>query len=191
MPSKKTLQRKRAKARKAKARKQIVKGWKNLPRLPTALCAIIRDYVAEFKAFPARLDTVCEKWYNFNLQFKAILGLLQMIGLPDPDNFSEAEREELQLLVERMTLTREETKEKHETTAKMFNIIWTTEQTTEDDRTLARLVDTCLEDLLESFDPVEPRFRIVAARAINPEFNKHKYEWFTIQNGGTKVEKLA
>jgi len=191
MPSKKTLQRKRAKARKAKARKQIVKGWKNLPRLPTALCAIIRDYVAEFKAFPARLDSVCEKWYNFHLQFKAILGLLQMIGLPQPDNFSEAEREDLQLLVERMTLTREETREKYETTAKMFNIIWTTEQTTEDDRTLARLVGTCLEDLLESFDRVEPRFRIAAARAINPEFNKHEYEWFTIQNGGTKVEKLA
>ena len=41
------------------------------------------------------------------------------------------------------------------------------------------------------FDPVEPNVRIAAERAIDPRFNKHAYEWFTIQNGGSKVDKLA
>jgi len=146
MPSKKTLQRKRA-----KARKKPVKGWENLPKMPTALCKIIRDYVSEFQVFPTRLNDTCEKWFNLHVRYKTVIPFLNLVPLPDPFEYPilRAQCDQVNFAVSENTKTAQailETIMKSQCIDKYESILRTQSE-------------TALENVLLKLDPISPVFR--------------------------------
>ena len=150
MPSKKTLQRKRAKARK-KAHNQPVQGWENVPKIPTALCKIIRDYVSEFQVFPTRLNDTCEKWFNLHVRYKTVIPFLNLVPLPDPFEHPilRAQCDQVNYAVSENT----------KTAKAILETIMKSQCIDKYEATLRTQSETALENVLLKLDPISPVFR--------------------------------
>ena len=127
------------------------------------------DYLVEFKAFPARLDTVCEKWFNLHLQFKALSGMVEM--MPIPNEYPGADGM-LAVLAE----LRSDVRGCMNISDAVFTKVWETK--TIDARDLRTDGEENLEQVLCNLDNINPAFRTIAARAADGE----KFEEFKREN---------
>ena len=160
MPSKKTLQRKRA-----KARKKPVKGWENLPKMPTVLCKLIREYVLDFNTFPARLHDTCETWFDLHVKYKAVGAFVQIIPLPDP-----FEHPVLRPKIDHILLA---VAENTKSSKGILKTIMKSQCIDQEEPSLRNKCETALENVLLLFDPISPVFRDKTERAgVRCSFSK-------------------